>query len=87
MQVENDEQAQQTFEEWLNGQDQIDRMNGEHEARSAAFKDAVAQLEKNNVELAEKISACSAEPSLDEAVTTTERKSLLTMTIAKAVDG
>lgn len=87
LQTENDEHAQRTFEEWLDGQDQIDRLNGEHEMQLASLQDALAHAKIQNALLLEQNNAKAAEPPMDEALATIERKSLLTIVIASAVGG
>lgn len=87
LQKAHEEEGQKTIEDWLDAQGQIDRLNGEYEAQLTSFKDALAQMEIRNAELVEQINAKTSEPVQDDVMSSTARKSLLTVAIAAAVDG
>lgn len=78
-------ETQQTFEEWLATQDQIEQLNREHEEEKAALHEGLEQAQKELEALRQHF--CSANPVSEKVLTTTERNSLLTIAIAAAVDG
>ncbi len=83
---ECEEEGQRTFDEWLEAQVQIDGLNGAHEEEIASLRDALAQASKNAA-LLEQTNSKLAEGIQDDAIGTTERKSLLTIVVASAVGG
>ncbi len=83
----HEEEEQKTFEEWLDAQDQLNQANGEHEVQLTSLRDALVRAESQNAYLLEQINAKPSEPVEDDVLSTTARKSLLTIAIAAAVDG
>ena len=79
-------QTQQTFDEWIDSQDEIDRLQAEHEQNLAFLQDALALANDRNAALIEQINAKGVEPAQDAALGATERNSLLTIVIAAAID-
>ena len=84
---ECEEEGQRTFEEWLTAQEQIAGLKVMHEEGIASLRDALAQATSNNSALLEQTKSKLAEAIQDDAIGTTERKSLLTIVIASAVGG
>lgn len=84
---ETEVECQRSFEDWLDAQEHIGRLNGEHETQLASLRDALAEAEKQNVSLLQQINTETTTASREGAMATTERKSLLTIAIASAVGG
>jgi len=87
LQAKNEGLEQQTLEEWLETQDQIDHLRNTHEAEVMSLRESLARAESQNTVLVEQINANPPEPSKDGGLATIERKSLLTIVIAAAVGG
>jgi hypothetical protein len=81
--AENEAQSQ-TFDDWLKSQDEIARLTAEHEARLSALQAELAEVREQNTTLHAQIRD-DVQTQTDK-LSTTERKSLLTMVIASATD-
>ena len=76
--AKKDERDQQTFDDWIEAQDEIARLRTESEATIAALQGEVAELRKQNADL--------QADTREAAFSTTERNSLLTIVLAAAID-
>jgi len=86
LQEENDAEAQRTFDEWLANQESLELLTAEHENEIRALNDELASTRHENTLLRQELEAPAPE-SEDASISTTERKSLLTIAIAIAIDG
>lgn len=74
-----EELEQQTFDEWTEDQDQIDSLRAEHNDAVTILQSELVEIREQNLTLRAEIQTAS--------FSTTERKSLLIVAIAAAVDG
>ena len=79
LQAKIDEHEQRTFDDWIDGQNQIDELRNGHESCLAALETELSEVRLQNTNL-------QAEAKIAE-VSTTERNSLLTIAISAAIDG
>ena len=74
-----------TFDDWLSSQDEIKRLEVEHEANVASLGSQLLELQSQNAALREQMQQTAQIQA--EPLATSERKSMLTMIAAMATDG
>ena len=82
--ADNEAQAQ-TFDDWLTARVEINRLRAEHETEVATLKTELA--EARNVASAPQPQVQEGAKDQDDALSTSERKSLLIIAVAAATDG
>jgi hypothetical protein len=83
LQTANEQLVQRTFDDWLDAQDQIDRLKVDHEALVKSLRDELAWAHEQQSSLTTQLQRQQSEAPLS----TTERRSVLTIALTAACDG
>ncbi|MCR9060518.1 MAG: hypothetical protein NXI02_24490 [Rhodobacteraceae bacterium] len=82
-----DAQDQQSFDDWLDAMDDIGRLQEGHDSEVTSLREALESAQSDNSALQEQLAQTKAGNTEEDALSTSERKSLLTIIMALATDG